>query len=186
MFSPLVQNAITGFKSTFFNNLGFTMATTAPWYSWLLALAVAICYILYTFNVLPIVRELQKEISMFKLLGLFAGFVAGIIEELVFRRWLMDLAMNHGIGILAQIVISGSLFGFAHISWGGLRKNRMFALKVIFSTTVLGLFLSIVYVIGQRNIGPCIAAHCLISMTIEPWLMLAAVSGKRSSIELKE
>lgn len=129
---------------------------------------------------------MQKEFSLFKLLGLFAGFVAGIVEELVFRRWLMDTTMHFGIGVIAQIIISGVVFGLGHASWGMLGKSRTFGLIPALATTLLGSSLAILYIIGQRNIGPCIAAHCLISMTIEPWLMLAAVSGQWKSIETKE
>jgi membrane protease YdiL (CAAX protease family) len=112
--------------------------------------------------------------------------VAGIIEELVFRRWLMDFSMNHGIGIVFQILISGVAFGFVHTSWSSFGRNRKIGLGAAIATTILGLSLAIVYVIGQRNIGPCIVAHCLISMITEPWLMLAAVSGQWKSIEIKE
>jgi uncharacterized protein len=121
---------------------------------------------------------MQREISLFKLIGLFAGFVAGIIEELVFRRWLMDLTMNLGYGAAIQIILSGVLFGLVHIGWGIFNRKKRISLGAALSTMALGLSLAIVYIVGNRNIGPCIIAHCLISMIIEPWLMLAAISGQ--------
>jgi uncharacterized protein len=186
MFSPIAQNVLIGFKNPFFQNLGFAQGTLAPWYAWILALLIAIGYVLYTFKAIPLVNKMQREISMFKLIGLFAGFVAGIIEELVFRRWLMDSAMNCGIGIILQIIISGAAFGFVHTGWGMFGRNRKIGLGAFLATTVLGFSLAIVYVVGQRNIGPCIVAHCLISMIIEPWLMLAAISGQWKSVQTTE
>lgn len=177
MFSPIAQNILIGFRNPFFQNLGFTKESLAPWFVWILALSIAVGYVLYTFKAIPTVKKMQKEISMFKLVGLFAGLVAGIIEELLFRRWLMDSAMNHGTGIIPQIILSGVAFGFFHIGWGMFGRNRKFGLRAGLATTILGFSLAIIYVLGQRNIGPCIVAHCLISMIIEPWLLLAAVSG---------
>jgi uncharacterized protein len=186
MFSPIAHNVLIGFKNPFFQNLGFTHGTLAPWYVWILALLIAIGYVFYTFKAIPLVNKMQREISMFKLTGLFAGLAAGIIEELVFRRWLMDSAMNHGTGIIPQIIISGVAFGFAHTAWGMFGRNRKFGLVAFSATTVLGFSLAIVYAVGQRNIGPCIVAHCLISMIIEPWLMLAAISGQWKPAQTNE
>jgi membrane protease YdiL (CAAX protease family) len=129
---------------------------------------------------------MQREISFFKLVGLFSGLVAGIIEELAFRRWFMDLIMHQGIGIVPQIIFSGLVFGIAHVSWSLFGHKKKIGIGAAIATTLLGVSLAIVYIIGQRNIGPCIVAHCLISMILEPWIMLAAVSGQWKSVESKE
>ena len=183
MFTPIVQNVLIGFKNPFFQNLGFVQGTLAPWYAWIPALFIIVGYIFYTFKAIPLVFTMQREITLFKLIGLFAGFVAGTIEELAFRRWLMDFTMNLGYGTAIQIILSGVFFGLFHIGWGILNRKKRISFGAALSTMALGLSLAIVYIVGQRNIGPCIIAHCLISMIIEPWLMLAAVSGQWRSVQ---
>ena len=122
---------------------------------------------------------MQREISLFKLLGILTAVVGGIVEEIFFRRWTMDMLMSRDVGTILQAVISGVAFGLAHTSWTLLAKRDFkVTLPAILSTSILGIFLAIVYLAGGRNLGPCIFAHVLINIVIEPWLMLSAVSGK--------
>jgi membrane protease YdiL (CAAX protease family) len=179
MLSPIVQNISVGFKNPFFRNMGFRYGSVAPFYVWIISLLIAAGYLIYTFRAVPLVFRQQKEMSIFKIIGLCSGLIAGIIEELLFRRWLMDFAMNNGIGNILQIAISGAAFGLFHAVWSLPGGNIKFGLRASLSTTVLGLSLATLYVIGQRNIGPCIVSHSIISMTVEPWLLLAAVSKTR-------
>jgi hypothetical protein len=80
---------------------------------------------------------------------------------------------------ILQVIISGVAFGLAHWCWTLLAKRDFKAtLPAILSTSILGIFLAIIYLAGGRNLGPCIFAHVLINIVIEPWLMLSAVSGK--------
>jgi membrane protease YdiL (CAAX protease family) len=122
----------------------------------------------------------QREISWFKLLGILSALVGGIVEEVFFRRWTMDMFMKGGFNPILQVIISGVAFGLAHASWTLLLTKRDFkaTLPAILSTSILGIFLAIIYLAGGRNLGPCIFAHVLINIVIEPWLMLSAVSGK--------
>ncbi|WP_343073159.1 CPBP family glutamic-type intramembrane protease [Salicibibacter cibarius] len=59
-----------------------------------------------------------------------------------------------------------------------LRGELKIALPAILSTTVLGGLLAILYIIADRNIFAPIVAHVLINLFIEPWLILAAITGK--------
>jgi len=87
--------------------------------------------------------------------------------------------MSGGFAPILQVVISGVAFGLAHYSWTLLTKRGIkVTLPAILSTSVLGIFLAIIYIAGGRNLGPCIFTHVLINIVIEPWLMLSAVSGK--------
>ena len=140
---------------------------------------VGIAYVLYTMKAIPLVLAKQREISLFKLLGILSAVVGGIVEEVFFRRWTMDMFMSGGFNPILQVIISGVAFGLAHWSWTLLAKRNFKAtLPAILSTSILGIFLAIVYLAGGRNLGPCIFAHVLINIVIEPWLMLSAVSGK--------
>jgi membrane protease YdiL (CAAX protease family) len=174
MFSPILMHLI-GYKIPMFENLGLSIGTFAPVTAWIVALILTISYVTYTFKVVPFVYQMHREISLFKIVGLMT-IVGGIIEEVVFRRWLMDLLMKLGYGDIIQIIVSGLSFGLIHISWGLFSKEKRFLKGAFIATMFLGFGLAIVYLVGNRNIGPCIISHSIINMIIEPWLMLAAIS----------
>jgi hypothetical protein len=48
----------------------------------------------------------------------------------------------------------------------------------VVATTLLGLGLAVVYLLGGRNLAPCIASHFLVTALIEPGLLIAAFSGR--------
>jgi membrane protease YdiL (CAAX protease family) len=178
MFSPLAMS-LFWHPIPLFQNLGFERESIAPPLAWILATITAIAYVLYTMKAIPLVLAKQKEISLFKLLGILTAVVGGIVEEVFFRRWIMDMLMSRGVAPILQVIISGVVFGLAHASWTLLAKRDFKAtLPAIISTSILGIFLAIIYLAGGRNLGPCIFAHVLINIVIEPWLMLSAVSGK--------
>jgi hypothetical protein len=178
MFSPLAM-VLVGLKILLFENLGFARNSIASPIAWILAAVVGIAYIVYTMRAIPFIASMQREISLFKLLGIFAAVVGGIVEEVFFRRWLMDMLMSRGFESITQVMISGIAFGLAHSSWTLFAKRDLkFSLPAIISTSILGVLLAIIYLAGGRNLGPCIFAHVLINIVIEPWLMLSAVSGK--------
>ena len=114
MMFPLVVNW-SGRDIPIVQSLGFTPGTLAPLPAWIAALLFALAYIVYTFRVLPSVRQHQREISLFKLIGVAAAFASGIMEEVVFRRWLMDTALVYGVSNLGQVLLSGIIFGLVHL-----------------------------------------------------------------------
>ena len=177
MLSPLMMS-IFWRPIPLFQNLGFERESIAPAIAWILATIIAIAYVFYTMKVIPLVFVKQREISWFKLLGVLSA-LAAIVEEVFFRRWTMDMLMSRGVTPILQVIISGIVFGLVHASWTLLAKRDLKAtLPAILSTSILGIFLAIIYLAGGRNLGPCIFAHVLINIVIEPWLMLSAVSGK--------
>ena len=176
MLTPLAMNWF-GRDIALVQNLGFSPGTLAPARAWLAALAFAVGYIVLTFRAIPSVRRHQSEISLFKLIGVAAAFASGIMEEVVFRRWLMDAAMVSGVGEFGQVLLSGVVFGLAHLVWHAFSRDWRFSLAAAISTTVAGMALAIIYLMGGRNLGLCIAAHMLINLVIEPWLVLSAVTG---------
>jgi uncharacterized protein len=177
MFSPLAM-VLAGYQIPMFQNLGFEKESLAPPISWILATIVGTIYVIYTMKAIPLVVKMQREISMFKLLGIISAVVGGIVEEVFFRRWVMDMLMSVGSSSITQVIISGVAFGLAHTSWTLAKRDFKFTLPAILSTSVLGVFLAIIYLVGGRNVGPCILTHVMINIVIEPWLMLSAVSGK--------
>ena len=174
MFTPVLMQ-ILGYKLAIFNNLGFQKGDLAPWYAWITAILVALIYVIFTFKKIPSVYKMQKEISLFKIVG-FLAIIGGLIEEVVFRQWLMDLLMNNGFGIIFQVLISALMFSLIHLIWVIFSGEMKFIFGALASTFVLGILLSLVYLLGNRNVAPCIISHSLINVIIEPWLLLAAVS----------
>jgi hypothetical protein len=178
MFSPLAM-VLIGYQLPMFQNLGFERNSIASPIAWILAAIVGIVYVSYTLKAIPFIASMQREISLFKLLGILAAVVGGIVEEVLFRRWVMDTLMFRGFASVTQVIISEIAFGLAHAGWTLLAKRDLkFSLPAIMSTSILGVFLAIIYLAGGRNLAPCIFTHVMINVVIEPWLMLSAVSGK--------
>ncbi|GAF21672.1 MULTISPECIES: CPBP family intramembrane glutamic endopeptidase [Shouchella] len=161
-----------GFRDGIFDNL----------YVWLFALLIVIGYVGYTIIALPFVKEHLFEISWLKLIGIWAAIVTGIVEEVLFRQFLMDFLQGLNISDILQILISGVVFGLAHGAWGLLRGEVKIVIPVVISTTVLGCLLASLYIMTDRSTFAPIIAHVLINLKIEPWLMLSAVSGKWKNV----
>ena len=75
---------------------------------------------------------------------LILAVLAGTLEEIAFRKTLMDWIEQSGGGAAIQIVLSGASFGLMHIVWGGLRGSWVTALGSVAATTILGLGLAMV------------------------------------------
>ncbi|PRX46953.1 hypothetical protein B0I33_10650 [Prauserella shujinwangii] len=164
---------------TFFTEvLGFgTVAEVSIW-AWLLMVAVAVTYTVYTVKSVAFVDRHKGELSTLKIIGVWAAVVSGVVEEVVFRAKLMDWAMSAGFAPVTQVVISAVVFGAAHAAWIVFRGELTVVLPVVIATTLLGAMLAVVYLVAGRNILPPIIAHTVINLVIEPWLILAAVAGK--------
>lgn len=157
-----------GINSDAFNNI----------FVWILTFIISIGYIVYTTKVIPFVREHLFTFSLLKVIGIWAALVSSTVEEIVFRKLLMDWLMNLDYSIITQVLASAVIFGLAHGAWIFLRGEFKIALPVILSTTVLGGLLAILYLMAGRNTLAPIVAHILINLFIEPWLILSAITGK--------
>jgi membrane protease YdiL (CAAX protease family) len=71
-------------------------------------------------------------------------------------------------------VLSGAAFGLAHSIWGLIGRSYRAATAAMLATTALGVGLAVVYLLAARSLAPCVVAHSLIDLLIEPCLMLAA------------
>ena len=157
--------------------LGFTPATIGTVAGWVLAAAVAGVFVWYSARLASVRTNLLRP-SFLKLLALAVAVAAGILEEVVFRKWLMDYLLAHGIGPVLQVLASGLVFGLAHGVWGLMGRSVRTALRAMMATGVLGAALGLVYIVSGRSLAPCIAAHFLINALIEPGLVLAATRGE--------
>src|SRR5438270_959397 len=148
----------------FFKYLGFVPNVGGTPLGWVLALIVSALYIAAAAR-LPSVRQNLFRISWLKLLGIAVAISAGILEEVVFRRWIMNyLQDRHHAWIVVQIMISGLAFGLAHGVWGLMGKSFRAAIGATVATAILGIGLAIVFVASGRNLAPCILAHFFINL----------------------
>ncbi len=156
-------------------------ATEIPLAGWILAAVVALTTILYTARALNL-WPLLAQLGGFKALGLLIAIPSSILEEAVFRMTVMNvLALQHyGVGF--QIAASAVTFGAVHAVWavrGGVRS----LMTAVISMTVLGAALAVVYVVSGRALLPCVVAHFVINLVLEPWLGYAyALRDQRTQV----
>ncbi len=162
---------------SFLHPLGFESGLTGTPASWVLALLIAATCIAFTIKNFPLVAQTWREISFLKALSLWAAVGAAVVEEAFFRRIVMDSVMQAGGSVLFQVMASALIFGVAHALWGLIKGSVHVALTATVATSVIGAALALVYVVGDRSLAPCIAAHFLIDAVIQPGLVLSAVSG---------
>ena len=152
-------------------------SNTGTWPGWVLAAIVTVLFVARSAG-LPSVRANLFKPSGLKVLAVALAVCAGILEEVLFRRFPMDYLLRHGYGALAQIVASGLLFGLAHGVWALMGGSVRAGIGAMLATTALGTALAVVYVAGGRSLAPCVAAHFALDVFIEPGLMLAATRGE--------
>lgn len=161
----------------FTSYLGFASGRAGNGTGWILGLVVAVLFIVQSAR-LPSVRANLVRPSLLKLLALAVAVTAGILEEVFFRRLLMDAVQNRGFGLVLQVVASGLVFGLAHGVWGLLGRSLRTAAGATVITGALGAALALVYIASGRSLAPCVAAHFLIDAFIEPGLVLAVTRGE--------
>lgn len=163
----LVLVLILGRRGTRLSDLGWGQPTT--WQSVLLGLVIAVVYSGVT-ALNPSVGANLWKFSTLKVLAVIAALVAGIVEEVIFRGYVMTILARMGYGNLVQVLVSGLVFAVAHVY--GFTSPATFLATLVF-TFVLGIALGIVYLIGKRSLTPVIVSHALIDAIIEPWLLLS-------------
>jgi membrane protease YdiL (CAAX protease family) len=155
--------------------LGFATGQAGTALAWILAAGVAAGYVWSASNIAEVRYHLIR-FSTLKYVAITAAVMAAILEEVIFRKLVMDYMQSEGYGALMQILASGVAFGIVHLLWSF--KNISAGINAVLSTTVLGCALGMVYIAGGRSLAPCVIAHFLITALIEPGLVLAAVKDK--------
>jgi membrane protease YdiL (CAAX protease family) len=166
---------VNGWK--FVRYLGFAPGLGGTLAGWMAAMLVVILFVAFALR-LPSVGENLFRPSWLKLLAVAVALGAGVLEEAIFRRWTMNWLLAHGFGAVVQVLGSGLLFGAAHGIWGLMGKSLRAAIGAMLATGLLGAMLGVVFLLSDRSVAPCIAAHFLINLLIEPGLVLAATRGE--------
>ena len=167
-----------GHNSGFLRDLGFLNGPggTAP--AWILAMLIAIVYTGFAVRNVPPVARTWLRLDWRKLVVLLAAIAAATVEEAVFRRIVMDSVVAWGGGAFLQIAVSAVAFGGTHSIFGLIKRNAQAAWRASLITGILGGALGVVYLLGDRSLAPCIAAHFLITLALEPGLLTAAITDE--------
>jgi len=151
--------------------------------SWILAIVVATLMAGSALASFGKTAQLLTDWSLYRIfLGIVLGGSAGICLEMIFRGFVMTQARDAGLPFILQITLSAVLFALAlnRMAWSGFPGHPEFwaVVGTTASSTVLGVALAIIYVIGNRSLNPAIAAHATIDMVVEPGMILmAAMAG---------
>lgn len=171
----LLNLKVSGWR--FIRYLGFAPGMTGDLGGWIAAVLATVIFVAFALR-LPSVRENLFRPSFLKLLALALAVASGILEEVMFRRWTMNWLMGQGYGAVVQVLGAGLLFGVIHGIWGLMGKSLRAAIGATVATGFLGLMLGVVFLLAGRSLAPCIVAHFLINLLIEPGLVLAATRGE--------
>ena len=110
----------------------------------------------------PLLARHMDELSLFRFWGgLIAVFVA-VVEEFVFRGFVMTRLAQAGYSVRVQILLSALAFAIAHGPGAPY-------------TFVTGAALASLYVLGKRSLFPVIIAHAIYNFFIEPWFILEVI-----------
>jgi hypothetical protein len=178
----LMNLQINGWR--FIRYLGFAPGMSGDVAGWVAALFATVIFVAFALR-LPSVRENLFRPSFLKLLAIALAIGSGILEEVMFRRWTMNWLMEHGHGAVVQLLGAGLLFGAVHGIWGLMGKSFRAAIGATVATGFLGIMLGVVFLLAGRSLAPCIAAHFVINLLIEPGLVLAAMRGEMGSLRVK-
>lgn len=165
---------LTG-QMRFVRFLGFGAGLAGTVLAWLLAAVVAAAYVWSASRIADVRYHLVRPGSL-KYVAIVAAVMAAVLEEVIFRKLVMDAMQARGYGPIPQVLASGAAFGVVHLLWSF--KNLAAGINAVLSTTILGSALGVVYIAGDRSLAPCVTAHFLITAFIEPGLILAAVKDR--------
>ena len=174
---PILDYALSP-KGDWLYPLGFRDSASVPRAAWALSIGVGFFFAAFTIRGFPAVRATWRELSVLKIISVWAAVGAAIVEEALFRRLLMDSVADAGGNLFLQVLASAFIFGAAHAVWGLIKLDLRVALSSAVATTVMGAALALVYILADRNLAPCIVSHFIITATIEPGLMISAVTGQ--------
>ena len=116
---------------------------------------------------------LQGNLPMLLLALAGVYVVSSFGEEVVYRGFLMNRAAEMTTGSnaawITAVVVSAIVFGFAHIDWG---------IVGIVQTTLMGVALSISYLVVKRNLWVLVLAHACIDTLLLVQLYLGPAAAE--------
>ena len=116
---------------------------------------------------IPEVRANATEFGPLKLWGLAVSLVAAVMEEAVFRGFIMNELAHAGRSRAVQVIVSAVTFGLLHLGWGWWGMA---------CTLMMGAALAVTYLWAGRSLAAPVLGHCVINAIIEPWLLLYVIT----------
>jgi hypothetical protein len=156
--------------------LGFGSPHPAPLRGWIGAAIVVALFCAASMRSYPLIRRHVFDWGSIKLAAILFALLSGIMEEIWFRMLIMNWAQSQGHGPTMQVAYSAVGFGAVHAVWGVAARKFKVAIGSMVATGLLGAALALVYLASDRVIAPCIWAHVVINLIIEPWLLIAAMT----------
>jgi membrane protease YdiL (CAAX protease family) len=156
------------------------VARRAPGRAWVATVVITILLVLLYLSGPLRGHVLWNDWSAFRIYNaLVAGVVAGFVEEVVFRGYIMTELAEARTAPAVQVLLSGLLFGLAHTGWGLFSGHVNWGMLVgaVGGTMILGWIYAGLYLFSRRSLWPVIVSHGVLDLIIEPWLFLAALSG---------
>ncbi|WP_426360360.1 CPBP family intramembrane glutamic endopeptidase [Pseudocolwellia sp. HL-MZ19] len=172
---PVILISLISDAAGFLSYIGFVDGNIGTSFSWFLAAIIVFLYCASASKISD-VKLYMFKFDLLKFVAVLAAVCAGILEEVIFRKWVMDYLNANDYSLVLQVVLSGLSFGAVHLLWGV--KNLAAGINAIISTSILGAALAIVYIVGDRSLAPCIIAHFIITALIEPGLIIAAKNDR--------
>jgi len=86
------------------------------WLAVIIALVFALAYAGFTLMI-PEVRSHATEVSVFKAWGVFVSVIGAVVEETIFRGFILTELRRLGSSAWVQVVVSGVTFGLLHIGF---------------------------------------------------------------------
>ena len=143
--------------------------------AWALGALITVAYVRFSMSRLPLIRERVFDVTALKLVAIPFSLAAGFVEELMFRRDLMDALARAGLAWPGQLVLSALAFGGLHAVWGVFGGSWRATLRPMLFTGVLGAAYAALFLLDGRDVAPCIWSHVAIDLCIEPWLLMAVM-----------
>ncbi len=148
-------------KGLTLGTLGWSMPRNSPAVIGL-SLVVAALYSWYALQI-PEVKANVAEVSFLKLWGVLVAVPAALIEEIIFRGYLMARLQQVKITPMVQVLLAAVAFSLLHLGFGFMG---------IICTFAVGLALGGLYLLGQRTLWGPFLCHGAINAALEPWLLL--------------
>ncbi len=120
------------------------------------------------------------EPSLFNLyMSLATAIGGGVGEELLYRGYILTRLKAGGLSPTVQVLVSGALFGLAHVSWSAAQSGAglVQVLSPVVGTFLLGALFARAFQLSGYRLLPVVIAHGAINLVIEPALILSYFTG---------
>lgn len=132
------------------------------------AILFGLLYAAHTLMSLQLLDDAKEVFTLFKFYGALVGVVGALVEECIFRGYILTELERIKTPVALQVAVSGVTFALIH--------SGFFDIGAILVTLAMGLVLALLYIYGRRSLTPTILSHALTNLIIEPWLIMFLTS----------